>query len=89
MANRQSLPIHPLKAFRLRQLIEKPDGSTRPMSQVEMAARFPVAPPVYHSWERWPEEGGKIPSPDNMRRIRELTNREVTADDFYPSKEAA
>jgi hypothetical protein len=89
MANRQPLPVHPLKAFRLRQQVEKPDGSTRPMSQVEMAARYPVAPPVYHSWEMWPEQGGKIPSPDNMRRTAELTNGEVTADDFYRLKDAA
>jgi hypothetical protein len=71
-----SPPLNPLRRWRKSQPV--------PMTLVDAAELFGVSHVAYRSWELYPNgNGGKMPSPDNWTRIREVTSGAVSPNDFY------
>lgn len=82
-------PIHPLQAWRKRQLIyDKASKCRRSMRLLDVTVAYGIAHTTWNGWEKWPDEPAwRRPDDDNMRRLFEITKGEITPNDFYPIEE--
>lgn len=67
--------MHKLRQFR----------KTHKLSQQDVAAKVGVNFSMIHHWEK----GTRTPRLIHIRKIQEITNGQVTADDFEPQQESA
>ena len=88
--SRAPLPEHPLRAWRLGQRVADQGANEKrrmTLRDAATAAGVPVA--TWAQWERWPEEGGRIPRDSGMAIVFRLTNGKITAQHFYRMAKAA
>lgn len=74
---RQAGPLHPLKAWRLRQFRTGQSGRRCPLT---LAAAAGLVGCTAHAWQSW-EEGWKIPAREKLVELCELTG--LMPNDFY------
>lgn len=87
---RPDLPPHPLQQWRLRQRVTNPaDGTVHVMTQQEAAREAGVPLSTWVNWERWPEQGGRIPRGVGMAAVARVTRGEIAPGHFFRQDAAA
>lgn len=75
---------HPLKAWRLTQKTWHSKWKRMIPMPIHVAAAMGGWPaPTWAAWEKYPEDGGLIPTHDNMVKIFAITGGQVRPDHFY------
>lgn len=82
----RSKPLTPLKAWRLRQMIEDPETHVmRTMRITDTERLYGIKANTWHAWEQWPDHPAyRPPNSDNLPRLFEITHGEITPNDFFP-----
>jgi hypothetical protein len=81
--------VSPLRAWRKRQMVDDaPNRCRRTMRLIDVERLYGIPRTTWAQWEKLPgDPGSRRPDDEGMRRLFEITNREITPESFYPVDE--
>lgn len=85
----RSKPLTPLKAWRLRQMVEDPETKClRSMRITDVERLHGIKAGTWHAWEQWPDHDAyRPPNAENLERLFAITRGEIAPNDFFPIEE--